>query len=250
MKYKLKILFSIAFIVVIIDQWTKSLATDYLRKPERGDFSSKCKIREKSCEELCLKSSEKQNNSFLFCQKNCKHYREKCEITADKKYKKAIKLWNYRQKAMLHSPLCYRVEFAGSSRPECVVIPNYFHFTYRINYGAAWGIFSDIEHEIRKPFFSIITTIAISFILYLFFFKISPSHKLMIFALSFILGGALGNFLDRISLGYVVDFIEWFYRDRRYTWPTFNIADVSIPIGVTLIAIELLLFSRQPLSHD
>ena len=69
----------------------------------------------------------------------------------------------------------------------------------------------------------------------------------MIFALSFILGGAIGNFIDRMTLGFVVDFLEFFYKNRQYSWPTFNIADVAISIGVVLISVELLLFSKDPL---
>jgi hypothetical protein len=96
-----------------------------------------------------------------------------------------------------------------------------------------------------------ITMVAILFIFYLFIFRLESEHMLMIIALALILGGALGNFIDRLRLDYVIDFIEWFWRSRsNMTWPTFNIADAAISIGVGLIGIELLFFAPPDEYYD
>jgi signal peptidase II len=67
----------------------------------------------------------------------------------------------------------------------------------------------------------------------------SPVHnRLLQFALALILGGALGNLYDRLSYGYVVDFLEFYLG--TYHWPAFNIADSAITVGVVLLALEIL----------
>jgi signal peptidase II len=65
------------------------------------------------------------------------------------------------------------------------------------------------------------------------------------FALSLIVGGALGNFVDRLRFGWVIDFISWHYQDK-YVWPTFNLADSYITVGVVLMGLEILLAKEQP----
>jgi signal peptidase II len=66
---------------------------------------------------------------------------------------------------------------------------------------------------------------------------------LMRFTLGIILGGAIGNFIDRIRLGYVIDFIDWHWYTSN--WPTFNIADSAISVGVVLLVIEMIKVERQ-----
>ena len=67
-------------------------------------------------------------------------------------------------------------------------------------------------------------------------------NRCLLFALSFILGGAIGNLWDRLTLGYVVDFIEVYYENLY--WPAFNIADSSITIGAILMILDTLLIDR------
>lgn len=248
MKNKYLALAFIVFAVVSCDQWTKSMAVDYLRRPERYDVMVPCENQRKQCEQQCASRVRVLGNfSVLACQRECSVEEQICQHRYERDHELATIFWQQRQKQMERSWLCRKIEYAGTSRPECVVWNKYFHFTYRINRGAAWGILSDLPAQVRRPFFMTITSIAILFILFLFSFRLEQEHKIMVIALSLILGGALGNFLDRVRLDYVVDFIEWFWRDRRYTFPTFNIADTAISCGVGLIAIELFFFAPADL---
>ena len=112
-----------------------------------------------------------------------------------------------------------------------VAIPGIFNFTYVQNYGAAWSIFSG-----SKLFLILISFI---FIVLLSIFYIFENKRGALFqvGIGLMLGGAIGNLIDRIALGYVRDFVQF---DFWKTFPVFNIADVAITIGVVLIAISLL----------
>ncbi len=127
-------------------------------------------------------------------------------------------------------------------KPAIDVINGFFDFRYVENPGAAWGIFGGMSDSIRKPFFVIVSIIAILFIIY-FFIKIRREQKVLSVAISLILGGAFGNFYDRVVNSYVVDFIHWFYKD--YHWPTFNIADAAISCGVVLMIIHMLFLEKK-----
>jgi signal peptidase II len=111
-------------------------------------------------------------------------------------------------------------------------------FNYRLvgNKGAAWGIFKDLPETMRVPFFVVLSAIALS-VLLVVYYK-SPGQKLMQTALVLICGGAIGNLIDRLQIGYVIDFIDWHIGVHH--WPTFNIADVSISIGVGLMVIDMI----------
>ncbi|MCX7943801.1 MAG: signal peptidase II [Deltaproteobacteria bacterium] len=126
--------------------------------------------------------------------------------------------------------------------PPIEVIKGFFDFRYVENPGAAWGILGNLDSSIRKPFFIIVSIIAIVFIIY-FFIKIKKEQRTLSLAMSLILGGAFGNFYDRVVNSYVVDFIHWYYKD--YHWPTFNIADSSITCGVFLMIIHMIFFEKK-----
>lgn len=113
------------------------------------------------------------------------------------------------------------------------MIPNFLSLTYVRNTGAAFGLLSRAPESFRIPFFIIIPLIALTIII-LIFKKTRETEVLMITSLSLILGGAIGNFIDRVRFGYVVDFVDlhWF---NKYHWPAFNVADTAIVIGVALL---------------
>lgn len=116
------------------------------------------------------------------------------------------------------------------------VIPDFFHITFIKNKGAAFGFLSGSDSSLVIPFFISITIIALA-VLFWLFFKTPLENRFAILGLSLLLGGALGNFIDRIFLGEVVDFLDFHWYE--YHWPAFNIADSSITIGVSLLLFDI-----------
>lgn len=112
------------------------------------------------------------------------------------------------------------------------VIPNFLNITSHRNNGAAWGILSG-----KMGFFYIIT-IVILIVLVLFFIKEAKYNLFMQVAISLLFAGALGNFIDRLVNGEVVDFVDT--NIFGYDFPIFNVADSSLTIGVLFIIIALL----------
>ena len=109
------------------------------------------------------------------------------------------------------------------------VIDNFFSITYVKNTGAAWSMFSD------KTYLIVIVSSIIILGLIWYVFKNRFDKKLEGIAYSLIIGGALGNFIDRIIYGYVVDFMD--FKIFGYDFPIFNFADTFIVIGVILLVI-------------
>ena len=110
------------------------------------------------------------------------------------------------------------------------VFENYFHITYVRNPGAAFGILSD--SAIRIPFF-ISVSVAASIGILWYLRKIDRNDHWQHFSLALIFSGAIGNLIDRIRMGEVIDFIDvhWY----QHHWPAFNIADSAICVGVTIM---------------
>lgn len=109
------------------------------------------------------------------------------------------------------------------------VIKGFFSFTYIHNYGAAWGIFS--EH---RWVFIIITGIAI-IVLPIILYKFRKLHFLFGFSMSLIIGGAVGNMIDRVFRGYVIDFLEFTFID----FPVFNVADICVTVGTVILFVYI-----------
>jgi len=114
-----------------------------------------------------------------------------------------------------------------------ILLTSFFNLVLAYNEGAAFGFLSN-ESGWQRWFFSGIATCASVLIIYLL--RKHTSEKLFCVALSLILGGALGNLWDRITLSYVVDFLDFHYSG--YHWPAFNIADSAIFIGALLLIFE------------
>ena len=115
------------------------------------------------------------------------------------------------------------------------VVENFFNITYIRNKGAAFGFLA--ESSFRLPFFILISIIAVVVIIGIFR-KLRPDQKLTAVSLSLIFAGALGNLIDRVRLGEVIDFIyvHWY----EHYWPAFNVADSAICVGVFLLALDML----------
>lgn len=124
-----------------------------------------------------------------------------------------------------------------------LVIDGFFNITYVRNTGVAFGILDPVRSPLKSTLLATLTTIAAIGVL-VYILRTPVKHKLMQVALSLILAGALGNLYDRLRYGYVIDFIEVYFRD--YRWPSFNVADSAITTGVALLAIEI--FRKDP--HD
>jgi len=116
------------------------------------------------------------------------------------------------------------------------VIPNLFHLSYVENPGAAWGLFAEVDDSWRGLLFGAISLLAVVVVLWLYR-RLQPDQVLQATGLALVLGGAIGNFLDRIRLGQVIDFISWHYYER-FRWPTFNLADAAITVGVGLLLLD------------
>jgi len=127
------------------------------------------------------------------------------------------------------------------------VIPNYMNLIFATNKGGAWGILQGETESLRRPFFLIVSVAAIVFILSLYR-KLTPGQRALKWGLPLVLGGALGNLIDRILYGWVIDFIDCYTKvgaDEKH-WPTFNVADIAICVGVGLMAIDMFTTREQP----
>ncbi|MFO7766698.1 MAG: signal peptidase II [Pelovirga sp.] len=113
-----------------------------------------------------------------------------------------------------------------------VLIDNHLYLTHVRNPGAAFGILA--ESAWRLPFFLIVALLAVIGILW-YFHTLEPTAKWMHLSLGLILGGAVGNVIDRVRLGEVIDFIGVHWYD--YHWPAFNVADSAICVGVAILLI-------------
>ena len=122
-------------------------------------------------------------------------------------------------------------------RRQIEVIPHLLNITYVENRGGAFGIFATSDSPWKLLIFSSLSIIALLIIIY-FSIKLPLRERLTHLGLSLILGGAIGNFADRLRLGFVIDFIDlhWY----RFHWPAFNIADVAICTGVAILIITTL----------
>ena len=121
-----------------------------------------------------------------------------------------------------------------AGKPPVDIIPGILRFTYVENRGAAFGMLSD-----NRWVFMIISTIAIGALL-VYLWKFRPDSKLACLALSMIIGGGIGNMIDRILLGYVIDFIDFCAFPEIWMW-VFNVADVCVCVGGGLMVLWLIL---------
>jgi signal peptidase II len=105
------------------------------------------------------------------------------------------------------------------------------------NRGAAFGLLSDWDVPYQAVLLAVLSLCALAAIA-LYFLRLPPAARLPRLALALVLGGALGNLIDRARLGYVVDFVHAYWR--RYQWPDFNVADSAITVGVALLVLDVL----------
>lgn len=117
------------------------------------------------------------------------------------------------------------------------IVKSYFNLTLVHNPGAAFGMLATLPPEWREPFF-LIVPIATLLVIMGVFVKLEETQHISIYSLSMIVGGALGNLIDRVRLGYVIDFLD-FHWDFQHHFPAFNVADSAITIGVFLLILSM-----------
>ena len=137
----------------------------------------------------------------------------------------------------------------GLADPAPVNVAPFWQHRYTQNRGAAWGVLAGAGEKFRVPFFYLVSIVAVIFI-FSYYRKLSNSQRYLQVALALVLGGALGNALDRLLRGYVIDFIDWHWFDPQWMrpslhWPTFNVADSGITVGLALLFLEML-FVKKP----
>lgn len=145
--------------------------------------------------------------------------------------------------------------------PSIVVIKKHLSFSIAYNKGGAWGLLQDAPESVRRPFFFAVSVLAVLFIVSLYS-KLGKNQRALTWGLPLVLGGALGNLSDRVTRSSVIDFIDyradWVLSMNRLIakavprwgltdhWPTFNVADIAICIGVGLMAVDMFTSRRGP----
>jgi signal peptidase II len=127
----------------------------------------------------------------------------------------------------------------GESTP---VIPGFFNITYVRNFGAAFGFLAQSHPTFREIFFLAMPPIALLIIL-MIMRSVRDDDTWQVLALSSVFGGAVGNYIDRIRFRYVIDFLDFHWKEV-YTWPAFNIADMAI-VGGVIVLLILMFFEKK-----
>jgi signal peptidase II len=136
------------------------------------------------------------------------------------------------------------------------LVKNHLSLIRAENRGGAWGLLQSTSENVRRPFFLLVSVAAIAFIMTLYR-RLQGQQRALQWGLPLVLGGALGNVLDRIRYGHVIDFIDYradwmrklnemLLHNSNDHWPTFNIADIAICVGVGLMAVDMFTSKRGP----
>lgn len=128
---------------------------------------------------------------------------------------------------------------------KITVVKDHFDLIFAQNPGGAWSFLRGLPDTLRRPFFLIVSAAAVVFIVTMYQ-RLHPDQRAMKWGLPLALGGALGNLVDRIRYGWVIDFMDVYLirGGREHHWPTFNVADIAIVIGVGLMGLSMLSSAR------
>ncbi len=127
------------------------------------------------------------------------------------------------------------------------IIPGFFNLTYLTNKGAAFGFLAGVDAAWRHYFFLVLASIALVIIV-IAWLRMHRDHPFYGAALALIAGGAIGNVIDRVRVGAVVDFLDFYVAGHH--WPAFNLADSAISIGVALFLVASHLEEKQKKQID
>jgi signal peptidase II len=129
-----------------------------------------------------------------------------------------------------------------ASNEGYVVIENFFNLTYIQNRGVAFGFLANVAPDVRTPLIFGFPLLSL-LLLVIFFYQYNPANRKMVCALSIMIGGAIGNLIDRFRFGHVVDFFDFHWR-YQFHFPAFNLADLAIFTGVGLLVVDLILMKN------
>jgi len=122
------------------------------------------------------------------------------------------------------------------------LVDGLFGLVHVRNTGVAFSLLSNLDHRYVHPLLILATVLAMAAVLA--YIAYLPCRGAAPVGLGLILGGAIGNLIDRARLGYVVDFLDLHWRNHH--WPTFNVADVGISVGVVLLVIDMVFPPKEP----
>ncbi|WP_437282800.1 signal peptidase II [Sorangium sp. So ce375] len=125
------------------------------------------------------------------------------------------------------------------------IIPDHLDFIFAQNPGGAWSFLRGLPDGLRRPFFLFVSAAAMVFI-FSIYRRVHRDQTGMKWGLALALGGAMGNLVDRIRYGWVIDFIDMYVirGGREFHWPTFNVADIAIVAGVILMSKDMITATR------
>lgn len=124
---------------------------------------------------------------------------------------------------------------------DIIVIEDFFYFTYVINTGAAWSFLSGVSWA--QIFFKILTSIALIGFITFYAYAVKKGYKWLKVSLIFVIGGTIGNFIDRLFINGVIDFIGFYFWD--YAFPIFNLADSFLVVGIIMLLIYFLFMDEN-----
>ncbi|HJU06089.1 MAG TPA: signal peptidase II [Nitrospiraceae bacterium] len=122
------------------------------------------------------------------------------------------------------------------------IIPDFLSLTYIRNPGAAFGLLASSSHGFRLVFFGITSLFALG-LLAMIFLRLHRDDWIGQLSIAGILGGAIGNLLDRVRFGEVIDFLDFYVNG--YHWPAFNVADAAISVGVFFLILHFALDKKE-----
>jgi signal peptidase II len=127
------------------------------------------------------------------------------------------------------------------------VIPGFFDIVHILNRGAAFGFLNRHDIDWQRPFFVFVSILAMGLIAFMARSK-DDDGPFFVYGLGLILGGAFGNLVDRIRLGVVIDFLDFYIGDMH--WPAFNVADMGICVGAGALLVSFYQQRRRCVSHN
>lgn len=127
------------------------------------------------------------------------------------------------------------------SKGVTVVVDDFFRFTYTFNTGAAWSFLKGVSWA--QTFFKVVTILSFVVFALLYFLSYKKNYKVLSFSLCLMVSGTVGNFIDRLLYGGVIDFIS--FQFGSYFFPIFNFADICLTFGVILMIAHFLFFDKE-----